>query len=88
MDADDSYLAGPPPLRRLPVPVEPLWSLRKSGRQVDCVLRFHGESYGWECQFLHNGELSFGQRFVLRRAALREAETQRQRLIADGWATL
>lgn len=56
------------------------------GRQaIDCELRFHGESYGWECQCLHDGVLAYGQRFVLREGALGEADAQRQRLVNEGW---
>lgn len=76
--------AKPLPLRQTN-PGEHLWSLRKNGRQVDCELRFHGESYGWECQFLHDGDLAYGQRFVLRATALEEAEAQRRRLGGEGW---
>ena len=64
---------------------EHVWTLRKAGRQVDCALRFHGESYGWECQCLHDGELAYGQRFVTRAGALAEAEAQRARLLREGW---
>jgi hypothetical protein len=64
---------------------EHVWSLRKNGRQVDCELRFHGESYGWECQCLYNGDLGYGRRFVLRADALEEAESQRRRLLNEGW---
>ena len=65
---------------------EHIWTLRRNGRRVDCELRFHGESYGWECQCLHDGELAYGQRYVLHQAALEEAEAQRQRLITAGWS--
>lgn len=34
---------------RQPKPGEHVWTLHKNGRRVDCELRFHGESYGWEC---------------------------------------
>ena len=73
------------PTRRTPQAGEPVWSLRKHGRQVDCELRFHGESYGWECQCLHEGELAYGQRFVSRAGAVQEAEAQRARLLREGW---
>jgi hypothetical protein len=39
---------------------ESIWTLTKAGRRVDCALLFHGESYGWECQCLHDGELAYG----------------------------
>jgi hypothetical protein len=76
--------AKPTPERK-PKPGEHVWSLRKAERRVDCELRFHGESYGWECQCLHDGTLAYGRRFVLRAHALDEAEANRQRLIAEGW---
>jgi hypothetical protein len=42
-------------------------------------LRFRGESYGWEAQILRDGELSFGHRaFVTRAAAVVWAEEQRK----------
>jgi hypothetical protein len=75
----------PPRPPRQPTPGEPVWSLRKNGKRVDCELRFHGESYGWQCQCLHEGELAYGQRFVMREGAAAEAEAQRQRLISEGW---
>jgi len=49
---------------------EHVWTLRKSGRQVDCELQFHGESYRWEYRCLHDGELAYEQRFVRREGAL------------------
>ena len=76
--ADDDWYR-PPTAPRILKPGEHVWSLRKNGKQIDCELRFHGESYGWECQCLHNGELAYGQRFVLRELALSEAESQRER---------
>ena len=54
---------------------------------MDCDLRFHGESYGWECQFLEDGVLLHGQRFVRHEQALEEAEAQRRRLIGEGWTS-
>ena len=59
--------------------------MQKHGKQIDCELRFHGESYGWECQCLHDGVLAYGQRFVLREGAMAEAEAQRQRLTTQDW---
>jgi hypothetical protein len=59
--------------------------LGKNGRQVECELRFHGEPYGCEVQFLHTGELAYGQRFVKGSDAIQNAERQRTRLLAEGW---
>jgi hypothetical protein len=67
---------------------ESVWTLTKHGKRLDCELRFHGESYGWECQCKHGGELAYGQRCIMRELALKEAEAQRQRLIGEGWATV
>jgi hypothetical protein len=48
-------------------------------------LRFHGEPFGCEVQFLHNGELAYGRRCVTHAAAMNEAENQRLRLMNEGW---
>jgi hypothetical protein len=61
------------------------WTLHKNGRQIDCALLFHGESYGWEVRFLYDGELAYGQRFVLKAGALAEADAQHSRLEREGW---
>ena len=58
--------------------------MRKNGKQVDAELRSHGE-YGWECQFLYNGEFAYGRRWTMRAEALAEAEDMRQELERDGW---
>jgi hypothetical protein len=34
-------------------------------RHYACELRFHGESYGWEAQFLEGGEFRCGWMFLL-----------------------
>ena len=46
---------------------------------MSCELRFHGESYGWEAQFLERGEL-FASRgaFVTRKAAIAWATEERK----------
>lgn len=83
---DDALLwTAKPAAPRQPKPGELVWSLRKNDHQVDCELRFHGESYGWECQCLYDGELAYGHRFVLKAAALVEAEAQRQQLLRAGY---
>jgi hypothetical protein len=58
--------------------------MRKNGKQVDAELRGHGE-WGWECQFLYNGELAYGRRWVTRADALAEAEEKRRELSSKGW---
>jgi hypothetical protein len=66
--------------------VKSVWTLRKNGHFVDCVLRFHGESYGWECRCRCDGELAYGRRFVLLSQAVEEAERHRTRLVGEGWS--
>jgi hypothetical protein len=56
----------------------------KAGRRYDCELRFYGESYGWECQILEDGELRYGQRFSLHAGTLAEAEAHHERLTREG----
>ena len=85
---DPEWFTRKPPAARAPKPGEHVWALRKNGRQIDCELRFHGESYGWECQCLHDGVLAYGQRYVTHAGALVEAETQRTRLIDEGWLAI
>src|SRR6266852_3303114 len=94
MDATLASLAGPVQFRRRrisesirgPTPAsEPVWTLRKGSKRVDCQLRFHGESYGWECVCLYDGELVHCRRFALKAGALTDAEAQRQRSIGEGW---
>jgi hypothetical protein len=70
---------------RQPQPGESVWTLYRSGRRADCELRYHGESYGWECQLFHDKELVSGRRCVSRPLALQKAEEHRQRLIGAGW---
>ena len=55
------------------------------GRRADCELRFHEESYGWECVCTDNGELAYSRRFVLKAGALQEAEFYRQVLLSQSW---
>ena len=66
-------------------PLEHIWSLWKNGHRQDCGLFFHGESYGWEVQLRDDGFLEFGQRFIVKEAALKLAEQLRQDLERDGW---
>ena len=41
-------------------------------------LKFHGESYGWECQIFRETDFTIGRRFILRNAAIRWAESERK----------
>ena len=87
MAADDWYKPNPtPPAPRAPKPGKHVWTLVKGGRRFDCELRFHGESYGWECQVLEDGEIRYGWRFPLRAGAEAEADAQRARLLREGFA--
>src|SRR5437879_5469031 len=70
----------PPLPPRLAPTVEKLFEfLRVDGAPMSCVLRFHGESYGWEAQFFERGELMFSREgFVLRELAVQWAEVERR----------
>jgi hypothetical protein len=58
--------------------------MRKNGKHVDAELRSDGE-YGWECQFLYNGDFAYGRRWTMRADAIAEAEAKRQELEGEGW---
>ena len=52
---------------------------------MSCERRFHGESYGWEAQFLERGELLFSRGgFVLRELAVKWAEQERKAIEKGG----
>ena len=44
---------------RLPIDMNESSSACPTRRRMTCELRFHGEGYGWEAQFLERGELFF-----------------------------
>lgn len=67
-----------------PRPAEPLWSMRKDGRQIDAELRGHGE-YGWELQLLRECEFYAGRRFDLRAQAIAYGDEIRRDLASQGW---
>jgi hypothetical protein len=49
------------------------------GAPITCELRFNGESYGWEAQFFHCGELWCARgAFVTRTLAVQWAEEERK----------
>jgi hypothetical protein len=54
--------------------------VRESDRApIRCELRFNGESYGWEAQFLDRGELRYAHGlFVTKALAVRWAEQERK----------
>lgn len=64
--------------------------VRGGGARMACELRFHGESFGWEAQFLRRGELVFSRgAFVTKAAAVQWAEQERKAIeTADGWGDL
>jgi hypothetical protein len=78
----------PKPVVRPKPPNEPVWTLSKGTKSVECEIRYHGEAYGFECVCLFNGELVYGRRFALKAGARKEAEVQRQRLISEGWRAI
>jgi hypothetical protein len=86
--ADDSLLPGHvPPPPRVARPGEPLFEfVRASDRApIMCELRFHGESFGWEAQFLERGELWYSRgAFVNRADAIEWAELERKAIEKGG----
>jgi hypothetical protein len=86
MADDEWYKPNPKPTPpRQPKPGEHVWTLVKAGRRFECELRFQGNSYGWECQLLEDGELRHGWRFPLHQGTATEAEVQRRRFLREGW---
>lgn len=49
-----------------------------------CELRFHGESLGWEVQFLRRAGLFISRRFPSRELAVRWARTMRREDLQKG----
>jgi len=75
------YARNQPQPLRAPRPGEPLFDfIRASDRApMSCELRFHGESYGWEAQFLERRELFYSRGgFVTRALAVQWAEEERK----------
>jgi hypothetical protein len=71
----------PPPPPRVARPGEFLFEFicGSDRAPMSCELRFHGESYGWESQFLERGELLYARGgFVLRELAVQWAEEERK----------
>ncbi|PYR02267.1 MAG: hypothetical protein DMG00_29270, partial [Acidobacteria bacterium] len=75
--ADD--VPWPPLLLPLAPTVEKQFDfVRADGPPMSCELRFHGEPYGWEAQFLERGELICSRGgFVLRELAAQWARLER-----------
>jgi hypothetical protein len=82
MDPKAMLWNSPRPPARQPKPGEPLFVfVRASDRApMSCELRFHGESFGWEAQFLERGELMIGRRFDTRAQAAQWVEREREEL--------
>ncbi len=88
MDDRDALLwNAPKPPARKPRSLEPLWSMRKDGRQIDCGLLGHGE-FGWECQLLQDGGWYYGRHFITRAPALLDAREIRADLEQKGWTLI
>jgi hypothetical protein len=83
MDSSDNPFYSPtykPPPARVAKPGEFLFEfLRASDHApMSCELRFNGESYGWEAQFLKRGELVISRGgFVTKKLAVQRAELER-----------
>jgi hypothetical protein len=84
MDPKALLWNAPRPPAREPVAGEALWTLTKDGKRFTCVLRSHGK-YGWECQFLEDGEFVDGRRFAMRSQAMDWAAVERQEHEEEGW---
>jgi hypothetical protein len=51
---------------------------------MTCELRFHGDSYGWEAQFLERGALAYARGgFVTRALAVQWAEIERDAMLGQ-----
>lgn len=78
---DDALLwTAKPPTHRQPKPGELLFEfVRRDGTPMRCELRFHGETYGWEAQFIEASGHEFYAHggFVMRELAVRWAERER-----------
>lgn len=72
----------PPPPPRKATPGELLFEFVRASDDalMTCELRCHGESYGWEAQFLERGEFLYSRRFDTRALAVHWAELERKAL--------
>jgi hypothetical protein len=81
MTDDDWYKPHrPPAAARQAQPGELLFEFVRvhDHKQFRCELRFNGESYGWEAQYLEGGELLFSHGlFATKAAAVQWAEQMR-----------
>jgi len=77
---DDPFANWPPAAPRVRRAEETLFEFVRAsnGAPITCVIRFHGESYGWEAQFLERGDLFYSRgAFVLRELAVQWATLER-----------
>ena len=72
---------------RQPRAGEPLWTVQKDGRPLECELRDNGLA-GVEVQVYRAGELLYGRRFATRALALEEARTRKAQYLRDGGVLL
>src|SRR5207247_5829861 len=79
------YVPNRPPPVPSPRPTQRLWSVLRSGEQIDAELLGHGES-GWELQLYRRGEFYAGRRFNQRAQAIAYGDLVRGDLEAEGWA--
>jgi hypothetical protein len=74
-----------PPAPRAPRPPDEIfWSIVVEHVAWTCEFRFCGEDYGWDVRLLRAGDFFGSRRFVLRAAAERWANEQKQH-IERGW---
>jgi hypothetical protein len=73
----------PPVLKVVTVAGETIWTITVDHVEWSCEFRFHGESYGWNVRLLRAGDFFGSHRFILRTAAERWADEQKQ-LIEKG----
>ena len=84
--ADDPfYSPNYKPSPRAPKPGELLFEFvrEQDHKHFRCELRFHGESYGWEAQFLEGGQLVLAHGgFATRAGAVHWADRERRAIEA------
>ncbi len=79
--------AQPQPSARAPRKGEVLFAFTRVSDHtpINCELRFHGESYGWEAVFLRDGDLFISRGgFALRAEAERWARGEHSAQVIDG----
>jgi hypothetical protein len=87
MSDDDEWYSPnrKPPVRKIvTVPGEVMWTITVNHIEWSCEFRFLGEDYGWDVRLLRAGDFFGSHRFILRAAAERWANEQKQQ-IERGW---